>query len=138
MKRSSVKRLLLSVFALAMTLGAAETASAQTLDSAQATEFLGSWSITLTSPDGEVPLVLNLVDKAGKVEATLGTSPTEGMVIPDLSKTGDEIVAKYTMPYQGMQLPVVMNLKREGANLQTSWDFMEGAYTTTSVATRQE
>jgi hypothetical protein len=137
MKPSFVRHLVLTAVALVLSVAATGTASAQTLDSSQATDFLGSWAILLTSPDGEVPFVLSLVDKAGKVEATVGTSPTEGMVIQDLSKTGDEIVAKYTMPYQGMQLPVVMSLKREGANLQTSWDFMEGAYTTTAVGTRQ-
>jgi hypothetical protein len=137
MKPSFVRHLVLTAVALVLSVAATGTASAQTLDSSQATDFLGSWAILLTSPDGEVPFVLSLVDKAGKVEATVGTSPTEGMVIQDISKTGDEIVAKYTMPYQGMQLPVVMSLKREGANLQTSWDFMEGAYTTTAVGTRQ-
>ena len=137
MKPSSAIRLVLAALALVLSVATPERASAQTLDSSEAADFLGAWAITLTSPDGEVPLVLNFVDKAGKVEATMGTSPTEGMPIPELTKSGDQIIATYTMPYQGMQLPVVMTMKREGANLQTSWDFMGGAYTTTSVGTRQ-
>jgi hypothetical protein len=137
MSRFSIVRCAGVVIALFLSLAVARPVSAQALDSSQAADFLGSWSITIQSPDGAVPFLLNLVDKEGKLEASIGMAGGESMVIQNVTRSGDDLVARYTMPYEGMDLPVVMTIRREGEGLQTSWDFMEGAFTTTAAGTRQ-
>lgn len=116
----------------------AKPAIAQTsLDTAEAAAFLGRWEITLTSPDGNVPFVLDLTDAGGKLAARIGMGGEEGLEITNVTRVEDSLVARYTMPYQGMQLPVVLTMMMHGESLHSSWDFAEGGFTATAMGTKQ-
>jgi hypothetical protein len=124
------------VTALIASAGAADLTAQSTLDTSEAQGFLGAWAMTLESPDGDVPLVLDVTDANGKLALRVGDGQ-QGQDVTNVSKTGDELIARYDMDYQGMGIPVILRLKMDGENLQSNWDFAEGMYVTSAVGTKR-
>ena len=128
----------LAVLGLVATTVGAETAAAQqAIDSEWAQQFVGSWDVRLTSPDGQVPVVVNVREEAGSVVLVLGNGTGESDPITKLSRVGDALVASYDMNYQGMQIDTTLRLQRSGEQLATDWSFAGGAYETRAVGTKR-
>jgi hypothetical protein len=134
MKRLRIVGPVITFLALLLVTAANDVSAQSALDTADAQEFLGSWTITLESPDGDFPLVVDLTDASGKLAMRVGDGQ-QGQDVTNVTRTGEELVGRYTMSYQGMQIPVVVRLDREGDNVQSSWDFADGAFMTSAVGT---
>lgn len=131
-------RTILTLTALVAAIGVfgANPVSAQAVDSEWAQQFVGSWAVTLETPDGAMPMVVNVQEEAGKVTVRLGQGE-QGRALTDVRRAGDALVANYDIEYQGMALPATLTLKPNGAALSTEWDFGGGMYTTTHEATKR-
>jgi hypothetical protein len=124
----------LSLAAILATLAGASAADAQdiALAAEEGRDFFGDWALTLETPDGNVSVAFNIGERRGTVAIRfMGAEP-----ITNVTKSDDKLIARYQMNYQGTPIPVVLTVSRAGENLDTTWDFADGAYTTSGTATR--
>lgn len=132
-----MRTMLFSLLALTLNIGSfVPSAAAQALDPEWAQQFVGTWDVTLQTPDGAVPIVLSVKEEAHKVTVQLGRGEQQGRPIADVRRSGDSLVARYDTEYQGMSLPTTLSLKRAGDELSTEWDF-GGMYATNHRATKR-
>jgi hypothetical protein len=120
--------------AILTTLACVSPAEAQDIELAagDGRDFFGDWALTLETPDGNVSVAFNIGEARGKVALRfMGAEP-----ITNITKSDEKLIARYQMNYQGTPIPVVITVARVGENLVTTWDFADGAYTTTGTATR--
>jgi len=124
---------LLPVVALAAALPLA--ASAQSgLDASEAQAFIGDWSATFESPQGELVIDIVIADAAGKEMATVGSEMLGGMqLVTDISKSGDNLVMRYEIDAQGQIAPVALTLSPAGA---ATMDFADGTFVMEGTATK--
>ncbi len=130
----------LSLVAILATLVGVSAADAQDIELAQdialaaseGREFFGEWALTLDTPDGKVSVAFNINEARGKVAVRfMGAEP-----ITNITRSDDKLIARYQMNYQGSPIPVVLTVSRLGEHLETTWDFADGAYMTSAIATR--
>jgi len=114
------------------------SASAQSsLDVSQAQAFLGSWSASFDSPQGELVMDLVITDSSGKVAANVGAEVLGGMTdVTDISRSGDNLVLRYEIDVQGQLAPITLTLVPDGASLNCSMDFADGMFVMDGVATK--
>jgi hypothetical protein len=126
------------LLALALAAGLPGTASAQSdLDASAAQAFLGTWSISLESPQGEFVMDLELTDASGKVAASIGSEMTGGMQdVTDVSLAGADLVLRYEFDAQGQVVPVAMTLAPNGEALDATMDFADGMFVMYGKATK--
>lgn len=128
----------LAVLGLIVTAAGAETAAAQQgIDPQWAQQFIGSWDVRLNSPDGQVPVVVNVREEGESVVLVLGNGVGESEPIRKLSRVGEALVASYDMNYQGMQIDTTLRLQRAGEQLATDWSFASGAFETRAIGTKR-
>jgi hypothetical protein len=130
----------LALFALVAGLAfAPAAASAQSqLSTSDASAFLGSWSVALQTDMGPFNLDLDIVDQGGMVAATMGSADLGGSQdITDISKSGDDLIMRYSMDAQGQQVPVAVTLTPDGEGLNAMMDFADGMFTASGVATKK-
>jgi hypothetical protein len=125
------------LFALALAiLASAATLEGQTAEAREGADFLGTWAMTLETPEGVFPLTLDLTEADGQVVGRVGTGD-EGQPLESISRSGDRLVGRFDLDYQGMQLPVVITMARSGDALEAEWSFADGMFVTTVQATRR-
>jgi hypothetical protein len=112
----------------------APAASGPTLDAAEVSDLFGTWTLSLVTPDGTVPIAFNIGEQDGRAAVRFGGA--DGQAITDIRKAEGGFVARSLVPYQGMSLPVQITVAKDGENLKTEWSFAEGAYVTSATATR--
>jgi hypothetical protein len=114
------------------------TASAQSsLDTSQAQAFLGSWSASFESPQGELVIDIVITDSSGKVAASVGAELLGGMQdVTDVSRSGDNLVLRYEIDAQGQIAPVALTLAPNGAALDCTMDFADGMFVMEGQATK--
>jgi len=114
-------------------------AFAQGLAAAEATAFLGAWTLGLESPQGAVSMELTIKDEAGKVEGTITAEPMipGSAKITDISKSGTSLVLKYMLEVQGMQIPTAITLIPEGDKWKANFDFADGQFSTAGTAEKK-
>jgi hypothetical protein len=98
--------------------------------SADAAAFLGSWTVTLDSPQGAFEQTIDIKDASGKVAATLTSpvapGPTE---ITDISKTGNDLVLKFAGDFQGQAFTAAITLTPDGdKSAKVSMNIMDGMF----------
>jgi hypothetical protein len=122
--------------ALAVPAGAFAQAA---LTAADAAAFLGGWTLGLDSPQGAVSMDLTIKDEAGKVEATISAEPMiPGTAkITDISRAGANLVLKYLLEVQGMQIPTVITLMPDGDKWKANFDFADGQFSTAGTAAKK-
>jgi hypothetical protein len=126
----------LAAFALAVALPVAASAQSS-LDTSQAQAFLGSWSVSFESPQGELVLDMVISDSSGKVAASIGAEIMGGMQdVTNISRSGDNLVLRYEIDAQGQMAPVALTLVPDGAALNASMDFADGMFVMDGVATK--
>ena len=120
-----------SVLAALVLLVAPRLSAAQTpLASAEAAGFLGTWTLTVESPQGPFDQSLELKDVGGKVSALL-TSPIspEPTAITDIAKDGDDLVLKFNGDFQGNAFTAKMTLTPQGSDkAKVTFDVMDGQF----------
>src|SRR3990172_4687623 len=101
MKISSLVRVAALVALMLSPIAAAAQGSA--LATSEAAGFIGTWAITVESPQGAMEQMLVLKDADGKVAAELSNQLAPGVLpITDIAKTGDDLVLKFTAEFSGM------------------------------------
>ena len=128
--------------ALAIVLLAAAVpsgASSQSaLNTSEAQEFLGSWTLAMTSQMGDFNMGLELTDMAGKVGAVLDF-PDAGMnqSITDVTKSGTSLVLVFVGDAQGQTFDAVITLEPTGPDaLDVYFDIAAGAFAMTGTGTK--
>ncbi len=107
-------------------------ASAQSeVASADAAKFMGIWALEVTSPQGSLPLSLTIKDQGGKVAGELKAdmlAPADP-ALKDITKSGEDLVVRYSGEAQGMSIPVAITLTLDGADkLKVKFDIADGQF----------
>ena len=114
----------------AVVLLAASPLKAQSVAAADATAFLGTWTMSLDSPQGPFEQVLELKDAGGKVSGRL-TSPIspDPTAITDIAKEGQDLVLKFNGDFQGTAFNAKITLTPQGTDkAKVSFDIMDGQF----------
>lgn len=94
---------------------------------AQTTEkdLVGTWNITLTSPQGTHPTTLDIKEDGGRLVGSVtglpGTSPAS------VERTESGVKIAFTVDYQGQPIDVVMSGKVTGAAVKGTVDYANGS-----------
>jgi len=127
---------LLPVIAILATVGLPASVSAQSeLDTSEAQQFLGDWTIALQTDMGPMDFGLSVSDAEGRVAAQV-QSPMGNVDVSSISRSGDNLVLNYSMNAQGQDIPVSMTLRPDGDNMRASMDFAGGMFVATGTATK--
>ncbi|MDH3423169.1 MAG: hypothetical protein OEN00_09255 [Gemmatimonadota bacterium] len=124
--------------ALALVAALPLAASAQSsLDAAEATAFIGSWDLSMESPQGEFVMDLEITDSSGKVAASIGAAEMGGMQqVTNISKSGANLMLRYEIDAQGQMAPVAVTLAPNGAELNVTMDFADGMFVMSGTGTK--
>jgi hypothetical protein len=113
-------------------------ASAQ-LAPADAGSFMGSWALTLESPQGAFEQSLILKDKAGKVvgEMTNQMQP-EVQEVTDVTKDKESLVLKFAGNFQGNPFDAVITMTPDGTDkVKVSFDINGGQFSMSGTGTKK-
>jgi hypothetical protein len=110
----------------------------QTLSTADAGAYMGTWTMSMDSPQGPFEQELALTDKGGTVVGELTNAVMPSQVITDISKTGADLVMKYEGNYQGTSFAATLTLTPDGANkAKVVFDVNGGMFTMSGSATKK-
>ncbi len=112
----------LAASVLAVLALAAPAFAQSSLAVAEAAAFMGGWTLGLDTPQGSMEMTLDLTDEGGKVGGQAGR-PNPGPVpgttaITDISKDADKLVLRYTLNFQGMEIPAEIALGSRGRQVE--------------------
>jgi hypothetical protein len=105
-------------------------AQAAALSAADAAPFLGTWTISLQSPQGAFDQTLVLKEANGKVVGEI-TSPLAPGATPmdEISKSGNDLVVKFQGDFQGQAFSAAITLTPDGADkANVTFDVMNGQF----------
>jgi hypothetical protein len=114
------------------------TAAAQSLTAADAAPFLGAWVLMLDTPQGSMPMNVAVKDTGGKITADMGSDMMPTQTSSDLSKTGENLLIKYTLDFQGTPIPVALTLTPKEGKMNFAIDFADGQFQLQGEATKQQ
>jgi hypothetical protein len=124
-----------AVFAL---MGSALRAQAPApLPVADAAKFMGTWVLTLDSPQGPFALTLNLTDNAGNVAAELTSDIMPAQKVSDVSKAGNDLVLRYQGDFQGQAFAAKITLSPVEDKLGVTFDVMDGQFMMTGTGAKK-
>jgi hypothetical protein len=121
----------ISLLALASLVLLPVSASAQSsVATAEAAAFVGSWTISVDSPQGPLEQMIDIKDASGKLSAQLTSpiapGPTE---ITDISKSGSDLVLKFAGDFQGQAFTAAITLAPESdSTAKVTFDVMDGMF----------
>ena len=99
---------------------------------ADAAAFIGTWTLTVDSPQGPFEQTLEVKDASGKVSAQLTSAlapgPTE---ITDIAKDGDSLVLKFNGDFQGNAFAAKITMVPDGSDktkAKVTFDVMDGQF----------
>jgi hypothetical protein len=97
---------------------------------AEAKDFVGTWTLTLESPQGAFEQTLVVKDASGKLAAEVSSQMQPGAVaIGDIAKSGTDLVLKFAGDFQGNAFEAAITLTPDGANkAKVQFDIMNGAF----------
>ena len=119
--------------ALSTGLGAAQLAPAD------AGAFMGSWSLTLDSPQGPFEQTLVLKDEGGKVIAEISNQMMPDVQkVTDVSKKGDDLIMKYAGNFQGNAFDATITMTPDGTDkAKVTFDVNGGQFTMSGTGTKK-
>ena len=120
----------LATMFVALVLSVAALSAQSALAVADATAFLGTWTINLESPQGAFEQTLALTDKGGKVAGELTSPIAPGpTAIDDIKKDGTDLVLKFAGEFQGNAFDATIRLTPDGDNkANVTFDIMNGQF----------
>ena len=131
---------LVGAVAAAVLVFAPLSASAQnSVATADAKDFVGTWTISLESPQGAFEQSLAIKDVGGKLAAEISNQMQPGAIaISEIAKSGPDLVLKFSGDFQGMPFDASITLTPDGANkAKASMDIMNGAFVMAGAATKK-
>ena len=129
---------LIGTIALAIALSSS-IAAAQALTAADAGAFMGSWSLTLESPQGAFEQSLVLKEEAGKVIGEISNQmQPEVQKVTDVKKEGANLVLKFAGNFQGNPFDAAITLAPDGTDkVKVSFDINGGQFTMSGTGTKK-
>ena len=127
---------LLGTVALAIALSVNLAAQ---LSVADAGAFMGSWTLTLDSPQGPFEQGMVLKDEGGKAVAEMSSQIQPDVVkVTDISKKGDDLVLKYAGNFQGMPFDATITLTPDGTDkCKVAFDVNGGQFMMSGTGTKK-
>ena len=124
-------------FALVL-LPLAAAAEAQ-LAPADAGAFMGSWTLSLDSPQGPFEQSLVLKDEGGKVVGEMSSQmQPDVQKVTDVTKEGSNIVLKFAGNFQGNPFDAAITLVPDGDNkCKVTFDINGGQFTMNGTGTKK-
>ena len=121
-------RLLAAAFSLLVCPAALEGQASQ-LPTAEAKEFLGTWSLEMEFQGNAMQMTLALTDIGGSVAATL-ESPRQPQPrgITDVTRAGDTLALSWLQDFQGQSIALEMKLKRTAEGLAGTFGDTNGMF----------
>jgi len=134
MRRSMRLALVVALCALGGSALRAQTAPLMTAD---AGKFMGTWLLTLDSPQGPFALTMALTDADGKVACELTSDVMPAQKVTDISKAGNDLVLKYQGDFQGQAFAAKITLTPVEDKLGVVFDIMDGQFTMSGVGAKK-
>jgi hypothetical protein len=126
------------VVALCALMGSALRAQAPApLSPANAAKFMGTWLLTLDSPQGPFALTMAVTDSDGKVGCELTSDMMPAQKVTDISKAGEDLVLKYQGDFQGQTFAAKITLTPIDDKLAVNFDIMDGQFMMSGVGTKK-
>jgi len=131
-------RMLRTLALVMVLLPFAAKAEAQ-LAPADAGTFMGSWTISLDSPQGAFEQSLVLKDDGGKVVGEMSSQMAPDVQkVTDISKKGDDLILKFQGNFQGNPFDAVITMTPDGADkCKVSFDVNAGMFTMNGTGTKK-
>ncbi len=129
----------LKTLALLLVLLPCATAAEAQLAPADAGAFMGSWTLTLDSPQGAFEQAVVLKDEGGKVVAEM-TSAMQPDVqkVTDVSKNGNDLVLKFAGNFQGNPFDATVTLVPDGSDkCKVTFDINAGMFTMSGTGVKK-
>lgn len=118
-KQRVIQALVASLVVACTTVASAQAPSTQAI--------VGTWNLTLTSPQGTHPGTVTIKDEAGKLAGAMtggmGSTPV------DVKTTVSGVSLSFSVDYQGQPLPIVLAGKVDGSAIKGTVDYGNGAAT---------
>lgn len=90
-----------------------------------AKDLVGTWNLTLTSPQGTHPMTVDVKEEAGKLVASANGLPLVGA--PTVTPTDGGMRIAFAVDYQGQPIDVVATGKLAGNDVKGTVDYAGGA-----------
>ena len=131
-------RMLRTLALVLVLLPFAAKAEAQ-LAPADAGAFMGSWTLALDTPQGNLEQNLVLKDDGGKVVGEMSSQMApETQTVTDVSKKGDDLVLKFQGNFQGNPFDAVITMTPDGSDkCKVTFDVNAGMFTMSGVGTKK-
>lgn len=129
-----------SIVVAAIGLSAALASAQSPVAAADAAGFLGTWALELSSPLGSLPLNLTIRDEGGKVAGDLKSDLLRPVdpALKDITKSGEDLIVKYSGDAQGVSVPVALILTLDGSDkLRVKCDIMDGQFMMDGTGTKK-
>jgi hypothetical protein len=129
---------LIGTIALAVALSSA-VATAQALTPADAGAFIGTWVLTLDSPQGPFEQNVLLKDEGGKVVAELSSQmQPDVQKVTDITKDKDNLVMKFAGNFQGNPFDAAITMTPDGTDkAKVSFDVNGGQFTMSGTGVKK-
>ena len=124
------------VVAVCLLSGAALRAQAP-LPTAETEKFMGTWLLTLDSPQGPFAMTMTLTDVDGNVACELTSDIMPAQKVTDISKSGNDLVLKYQGDFQGQAFSAKITLTPVEDKLGINFDVMDGQFMMSGVGTKK-
>ena len=111
--------------------------AAQTTRTADAGPFLGTWTLTLDTPQGQTPVTLTVKDTNGTVSGEIGSDAMPPQSVTDVSRAGENLVFKYTRDLGGTALPMKVTLKPADGKMMYEFDMAAGQIVLEGIAVKK-
>lgn len=128
---------LIGTLALALVLSPL-VVSAQ-LASADAGNFMGSWTLTLDGPQGAFEQSMILKDEGGKAVAELSNEmQPEVQKVTDVTKAAEDLVLKFAGNFQGQPFDAVITLTPDGTDkVKVTFDINAGQFSMSGTGVKK-
>jgi hypothetical protein len=109
------------------------------ISTADATPFLGEWTLALQGPNGPGTFTLMLKVENEKVLGEIANEMVPAQAITNVSMANKSLRLTYTFPWEGNPIDAVVTLTpAEDGKTSAQIDFAGGAYTMSGTATKKE